>query len=912
MAIVCEGQKIQIFKNGKSKDLVPRIKSTRRVSFKKQANDEPQEFDIANIEFYVFADQRFILNHNIKKIEVFLSKRDIDYYRQKYTPFDEINHRDQKEVNDALFDYSYAMHDLISAHLSGIHKLGKIDPHQNIRRRKSASSSGLKNQTDNELFGTRKIYKTVQHRKNSKFDRRRSGNLEILNESIPSGEKELFSESYGRKFKRQYRRAIKQGIDPMVFLQDRDHYVCVEESVKGVSKIRKPRKSALRSSFTRYARSSYREKNNLNFRIEEVEKSNRIARLKARIRMNSLTLAGLFSSGFEYLIFFAYDKEGNRIDSYGYKVDLEKMFDDFINPTVDFEIATSKDRERNAITRIFNGEFQTGVYNLYQKKFSANSSPLRSDYEKVETNFIPSRSTKRLVNGISNPKNRVRGFCSTKNVFQRVTFNHLGTELSNSKASSVRAAELPETKVSCKLIAKVDNRRGKERIEVMLYDFTEEVTSFQVVRRKVRGNRGSDFRPIQQLKAGKLIDVPRMIVQGEVRESYSFFDEDVEDEELYEYAVTLYDASGVTTLSTNRFFEEYLKRDEILKASMQSGGARAMPPNDYQNESATIHQRFKISIRKAEDDIDKIINALFGDNRTLFNDDLKEIREGSNLNYGARVHRVDMLTGQSTFLGVFRASKQKSRNESDNSDIPKDFSLIFTDQIPAFSKQIYKVEPYAVPPTQILDRLVEKLKYEAAKDLNKRTALKKILYTKGRIIKKGVVSKVGGKYSSQTTKKGKISSDLSFVEISRGDIFTEGYTGDVIYYEHSAMSRLSPFASMKFENPKVTQFYALDIEQRENRRISKNFMRVSFAAGYENSLVDFYVILRTENNNPKLVIDGVVHSKDAFSGGTPYFSYDYISEVKTKIGYISYFAIAISKTGNLSNLLPIGDIYLRD
>ena len=170
MAIICEGQKIEIFKGGKKKDLVPRIKSTRRVSFKKQPNDEPQTFDIANIEFYVFADQRLILNHKIRKIEVFLSKRDLKYYRQKYTPFDEIDHKNQKDVNDTLFDYSYAMHDLISAHLNGIYKIGRIDPQQKIRRRKRVSSSGLRNQSDNQLFGTRKIYRTTRRRKNSKFE----------------------------------------------------------------------------------------------------------------------------------------------------------------------------------------------------------------------------------------------------------------------------------------------------------------------------------------------------------------------------------------------------------------------------------------------------------------------------------------------------------------------------------------------------------------------------------------------------------------------------------------------------------------------------------------------------------------------------------------------------------------------
>tara|TARA_Y100001973_G_scaffold105411_1_gene178443 strand:- start:789 stop:3527 length:2739 start_codon:yes stop_codon:yes gene_type:complete len=912
MALVCEGQKINIFRKGQSRDLVPRIKSVRKVSIKKQGNDEPQNFDIANIEFYTFADQRKILSHRIRKIEVFLSKKDIKYYRQKFTPFDEINHRDQQIVNDTLYDYSYSMHDLIAAHFDGVYKVGVIDPYQKIRRIKRTGTSGLINKTDRELFGTTKVYKTVQKRENSKFKRKRSGDLNILNQTIPPEDDYPESENYGRKFRRQYRRAIKKGIDPMILLQERDHYVCTEESVKGVSKISKPRKSPLRSCFTKYIRTAYADNTDLNFRIIEEEKTNRIARLKARVRMNSLVLGGLFSSGFEYLIFFAYDKAGNRIDSFGYKVDLQKMFDDFINPTLDFEIMASKNRDNNAITRIFNGEFQPALFNLYQKKFNANSSPLRSDYEKLSTNLIDSRAVKKLVNGREVKKTKERAFCSTKNVFQRVTFNHLGTELANSKAASVRAAEMPAEQINCKIIAKVDNKAGKERISIRLYDFTDEVTSFQVVRRRVRGNRGDNFKPVRQIENGRIVDSSRIILDGSPRESYVFYDEDVEDEELYEYAAILYDASGATTLSTNRFFEEYMKRDGILRVVMKPGSAKAMPPQDTSDESATVHQKFEITIRKSEDDVDKIINSLFGDNRALFNDDLKDIREGSNLVYGARVHRIDTHTGESSLLGVFRASKQKSRNEAENSDIPKDFRIVFTDAVPAYSKQIYKVEPYAVPPTQILDRLIEKLKYSAAKDISKRTASKKMLFSKGRIMKQDVVSKVGGKYASSTTKKGKVSSDLSYVEISRGDIFTEGYTGDMIYLEHRSMSRLPSFRDLKFRQSSVTPFYALDIEKRESRKISKNFMKVTFTADSVNSLVDFYVVLRAENNNPKIVIDGVVHSKDLQEGNESIFKYDYISEVKTKVGYISYFAVGISKIGTLSNILFLGDTYLRD
>ena len=40
--------------------------------------------------------------------------------------------------------------------------------------------------------------------------------------------------------------------------------------------------------------------------------------------------------------------------------------------------------------------------------------------------------------------------------------------------------------------------------------------------------------------------------------------------------------------------------------------------------------------------------------------------------------------------------------------------------------------------------------------------------------------------------------------------------------------------------------------------------------------------------------------------------YAYLSETKTRVGYIKYYLVAVSKVGQLTGLLTLGDIYLRN
>ena len=904
MSLYCINERIPIFKNHNEKDLTPRITRAKNVKI----GDSPAA-QILNLEFYCFVDQRVTLENKINKIEMFLSRKNIDQYRREYSPFDNVDIKNQNDVNDLLYDYTYVMQDLVAGNQRGLHKLTEVDPYQRMRSKVKILSAPIAKQSDIELFGVRKEYKLKRKRRNTRFLSNRERKLKFLNSTVI--EEGSHGQNFERKFRRQYNKSVRQGIDPMIYLQESDNYVTVEEMAKGVSKIIKPRKSRLRRNFKKYIQSSALNTHDLDFEIIESKVSRRVARLKARVRMNSVLLLGLLNAGLTNVIVFAYDKDGNRIDSYGYEIDIAKIFDDFLNPILDFDIFSSRNRRGNVNTKVSNDEFNMGTFNLYQKVLNHNQRGTESNFKQnLSFTLIAPRKSINLINGTTTKTQGIPIRNKTKSVFNRVTFNYKGQEIANTKASSVRAAERPAKQINCKVIARCEPENGG--ISVRAYDFSESVSSFQVVKRKVKGNRSNDFKPVQELIGNSLIDHPRQFfVEGQSKKAgQTFFDNDVEDEVIYEYGAILYDSSGAKHVATNRFFEEYVQKDNIVEATMRSLGGN-LAPGDDNFGNTVVTESFEVILDRKEDDVDKIINSLFGDNRVLFNEDLAQIKDASNLLYGIRVHRIDLSTGESSHVGSFRAFKQQTKDEQPDTDIPKTFRVIFKDTLPAYSRQIYKIEPYVIPPAHVLDKVAEKIKLAATKSASSNSTLNRLLLSKMKILNKNKVSQIGSKYASNKRKKGRISSHQSFIEINKGDLFREGHTGDIIYQSHRPMTEIPPFDAIDLSTSNVSQFFALDRVKRESRFISKNFIRLNFQVDQMDHLVDFYVVLRAENNKSMPVIDGVIHSIDDSIGKTP-SSYTYLSETNTRVGYLRYYLVAVSKIGQLSGFLTVGDIYLRN
>lgn len=71
----------------------------------------------------------------------------------------------------------------------------------------------------------------------------------------------------------------------------------------------------------------------------------------------------------------------------------------------------------------------------------------------------------------------------------------------------------------------------------------------------------------------------------------------------------------------------------------------------------------------------------------------------------------------------------------------------------------------------------------------------------------------------------------------------------------------------------------------------------------DDRLTDFYIILRRENTQKDMLIDGVIHSTDDPARRK---SYTYMSKCRGSIGAIEYFALPIFKNGEPGQIEPLG------
>ena len=188
--------------------------------------------------------------------------------------------------------------------------------------------------------------------------------------------------------------------------------------------------------------------------------------------------------------------------------------------------------------------------------------------------------------------------------------------------------------------------------------------------------------------------------------------------------------------------------------------------------------------------------------------------------------------------------------------------------------------------------------------------MNKLFVSKQKILNQQVISKIGTKFASVQGRKGALSSPKSFVEKNRNDLFLEGATGDIEYETVSPENLSTSFENFKIDDSDISLLKTLDTDPNSTNFIPKNLVKVEFSVGNTDNFVDFYVVVRKENGNPAIIIDGAIHSTD-LTDDSRFMNYTYLSKVKTSVGLIRYFIVPISKLGTKGPLRSVGSIVMR-
>ena len=157
------------------------------------------------------------------------------------------------------------------------------------------------------------------------------------------------------------------------------------------------------------------------------------------------------------------------------------------------------------------------------------------------------RNTLRLVDGRVQNKATPQ-LSKTKSVFHRVTSNFQDREIFNTKSSSTDAVEAFSNQLTCAVYVEIESsdngQGGSARGIVTITNLSEDVYAVLPVKRIAKGNRGDDFKTVKYLNAGALEDNEKTFIDKNEDDSvFTFYDDDLEDDVMYEYSAILYSRS---------------------------------------------------------------------------------------------------------------------------------------------------------------------------------------------------------------------------------------------------------------------------------------------------------------------------------------------------------------------------------
>jgi len=951
----------KIFMNAENVDLTPRVVNKRKIDKGNgQAFSQENRFeDILTVEIACFVDQKAILSQSISEIKVFTSsvslsslkkrasvlssrntittgpaginnnnlgppgqsivdsrrknirkKNKIQKSRDKRLKADIESQRGSRTSNiiNIVNDIDKIGQNLSSLRFSSLRFLTKINVNQILAAAKIKNIQNL-TQTDLEIFGEREVFeiRPAVSLKSRKIKR------SIKEVSVPVTKLNREESAADRNFRSAYFSKVKLGKDPLSSFQNPDGFTSLQERLMGIGSLKKNKDDRLRNIFKILSqKESDSASASGNFRIVKSKQSKRKEIYKTTFEVPRRKLKEMASKSSINLIFYAYNNKGIKVDSFSQVLNIKQLFSTEVNPTIDFDISSCRTSRGNIVTNVSNKELDVGNFNIYQKFFSKSQNFKRKNFSLLADDFdVNPRNTLRLIDG--KVQNRASPQLSkTKSVFHRVTSNFKDREIFNTKSSSADAIKTFSNQLTCAVYVEIETATGEDkggsRATVTITNLSEDVYAVLPVKRVAKGNRGNDFKTVKFSNSGLLEDNEKTFVDKDEDDAvFTFFDDDLEDDVIYEYSAILYSRSGEPQLSGSRFLEKSVEREGLISATTETS---IIGFGTDDNGAPTMRTEFNVTLNRQEDDVDKILNGLFGDNRSLFEDDLKEIKDASNLSYGVRVHKIDTATGDFLYVGSFRASKQENIDAQSSTDIPKTYKVKFEDFSSAANSQIYKIDPYLIPPAQVLDKVVSSLTNIIKQNNRSRSTLNKLFVSKQKILNQQVVSKIGTKFASVQSRKGALSSTESFVEKNRNNLFLEGATGDIEYETVTPENLSTSFDNFKIDNSDISLLKTLDVDPNSTNFVPKNLVRVEFSVGNTDNFVDFYVILRKENGNPEIIIDGAMHSTD-LTEDRRFMNYTYLSKTKTSVGLVSYFVVPVSKLGTKGPTRSIGSIVMR-
>lgn len=888
-----ESKENKLFLNKRTTPLESKLTKIEKITTE---NGKTNTFYHYNV--FVEIDKRVAIEKNIQNISVEISNKSLAELNNREALLAGVDTKNTRVVN------------LLATNADTFRINATISNKQNNKTSKVASISSdevfdnrliskIKNfkLPDSKVFiRKRKRYVLKSKLSNSsgrkKSKQRSSFNFIGLHQN--KGKQKTITLNPGFVFKKKYNKILKSGGNPADFIQKsiaRNNQSSFDFLKGRINKMNKRPSHLRRDGFTA-AINNITDKSpddkssgiaTEQFELILEESSDRNAILKQSIKINERHFLKL-KKGKLRVIFIAKDNKNVSFDvTEGFLNHFEEK-KKLSFPSFDFEALSSKNYRGDIRLQIKNNDNRARTFNVYALK-KVNYT----QYENQE--FILVKQMVKIQKHQSKTLfKKTARFNDRSSIFFRVNLVHDGIEYSNSKfISSSTKTNASKTFIGG-IIAKCDENRNIIEVKNLPVDSRR----VQVIKRNLSKKelKFALIKTSEKKKNSKLTqDTGKIIIENSNIDSLVFVDDDVEENNVYEYKIRIYDENGSKKESANSFIDRYVKKTGFLNLTTTV----SVKKESFVNSIYSLHG----SIKKNETDADKVFKDLFGRFYDLFEEDLKEIKDLNAMSYDLLIEVYSKTTSEPMHILNQKVDK--------DGKFKKDITL------PSNDSYVIKVTPRAMPPAQIIAKinnsmplLAQKTRFAPVSTFNT-AAIKKI----ARRTSTRVVSNTGIKYSERANrKKGKIIDRGTFLNRSDFDMYFDGETGDNVYVDVSPrVKKNNKAVGLTTSNIRIVKKEKSDLE---------NYNQVNFESGEEKYLASFGM-----SNLPQsldFLIMSFSENGNISTSGMAYCDFknlneniiNYVYSIPNTYGKIDFYAQPVIKNGSVLSKIKIGTILKDD
>ena len=699
-----------------------------------------------------------------------------------------------------------------------------------------------------------------------------------------------------RSFKKIYNHLIESSSDPAFLFQDSFEKRSYMEQVKGLSgKIKSSGKknrfllNALPLIRSIGAQIGNEDESKLRVVTEVDNFDEKMLSLNIKINLSTLTKIGEKI----FVLMFCKNKSGVYLEASDYFFNMQDILDQIDFSIIDYDIKSTRLNTGISLLSL-QGKNKYGNVDLsvMAKKIKRSAPFELTTYKSYDRVILLPNQRKVLMDGSVDTKNKTtqRNFRPSETIFYRTTLNFNGKKYQNFKCTSDRGKIKEENIPYCTIHAKT--AKDGSGVVVSYENISENVVGIRPRKYRFTGGSKGKMLPIfSREDNGFPKKIEKFIETRGTLSSLSVKDYDVYRTKNYMYVAECMMKNGETKLASAFFIHDFKERDgSVAIENIRVNTTRPIIDSsefDLDNKRLVKRQvTLQFSIKKIENEIDKILQNLFGDLFEIFKEDLKKIKDLQGLVYSVEIIRINKSTGENETIGKVTADNEGNCTFIDHNN-------------PALDSVTYVLSPRVSPANSLINNINETIS-----KMGKKTIFQSVNYVTANNVRnyenreKEIWTAVGNKFGRRNVFLKSLIERPNFVlDKNNFDVFLDTETGDIEYVDMTNSTlvtnkRIRVKDDSISEVPVVTEKSLLT--SRKNT-IQKRYFDISFTV-QNDFFVDFYAIFIKEGNN--VYLDGVMHSKDSLQRDN---LYSYLVEHNGSFGKIEYYAVPFFKDGTIAS-----------